>query len=65
MGLETAVCDKKGKVYSPGDCCCVEMVFMLVRSFREANLDMLIVAMKGIVPLYFTLDHVHYTLPLK
>ena len=38
----------------------IKMVFMLVRSFREANLDLLIVALKGIVPLFFTLDHVHY-----
>ena len=38
----------------------IKMVFMLVQSFREANLDLLIVALKGIVPLFFTLDHVHY-----
>ena len=38
-----------------------KMVFMLVQSFHEANnLDMLIVAMKGIVRLFFTLDYVHY-----
>ena len=34
---------------------------MLVRSFIEVSLDMLIVALEGIVPLFFSLDQVHYS----
>ena len=33
---------------------------MLVRSFREANLDLLIVSLENIMPLFFSLDHIHY-----
>ena len=39
----------------------IQLTLMLVRSFREANLDLLIVSLKLIVPLFFALDHVHYS----
>ena len=55
----------------------IKLVLWFVRSFREANIDLLIAALEEIVPLFFSLEHVHYarwvsvfiqdlkTLPLK
>ena len=33
---------------------------MLVRSWREADIDLLTVSLEKIVPLFFALDHIHY-----
>ena len=39
----------------------IKNVFLLIRSFREANIDLLIVALEEIVPLFFALHHLNYT----
>ena len=39
----------------------IKLVLMLVRSFREANFDLFTVTLESIVPLFFTLDHIHYS----
>ena len=36
------------------------ILFMFVRSFREANFDMFVCCLKAIVPRLLSLDHVHY-----
>ena len=38
----------------------IKNVLLLVRSFREANVDLFIAALELIVPLFFSLDHIHY-----
>ena len=39
----------------------IKVVLLLVRSFREANFDLFIVALEQIIPLFFALDHIHYS----
>ena len=38
----------------------IKNVLLLVRSFREANIDLFIVALELIIPLFFVLGHIHY-----
>ena len=38
----------------------IKVVFLLIRSFREANIDLMIVALKSMMPLFFALDHCNY-----
>lgn len=38
----------------------IKNVLLLIRSFKEANIDLLIVALEEVVPLFFPLDHVNY-----
>ena len=40
----------------------IKVVLVVVRAFREANLNLLIVALDAIAPLFFSLDHTHYAL---
>ena len=35
---------------------------MIIRSFREANIDILVDSRQMMVPLFFSLDYVHYSL---
>ena len=37
----------------------IKVVLLIVRSFREANIDLLIIGLEQIVPLFFALDLVH------
>ena len=39
----------------------IKVVLMIVRSFREANIELFIAALENIVPLFFALDHIHYS----
>ena len=39
----------------------IKIVFLIIRSFREANIDLLVASLELIVPLFFSLDHVHYS----
>ena len=39
----------------------IKVVLLIVRSFREGNIDLLVVALEKIVPLFFSFDHVHYS----
>ena len=36
----------------------IKVVLLIVRSFREASIDLLIIALENIVTLFFALDHV-------
>ena len=38
----------------------IKLILLLIRSFREASINLLIVALEGIAPFFFALDHVHY-----
>lgn len=38
----------------------IKNVLLLIRSFKEANIDLLIVALEEVVPLFFPLDHVNH-----
>ena len=38
----------------------IKIVFLIIRSFREANIDLLVASLELMVPLFFSLDHVHY-----
>ena len=40
---------------------CIKNIFLLVRSFREANIDLMTVALEGMMSLFFALDHVNYS----
>ena len=39
----------------------IKVVLMIVRSFREANIELFIAALEHMVPLFFALDHIHYS----
>ena len=39
----------------------IKIVFLIVRSFRELNIDILVDSREMMVPLFFSLDHVHYS----
>ena len=39
----------------------IKTVFLIIRSFREANIDLLVASLELMVPLFFSLDHVHYS----
>ena len=38
----------------------IKIVFLIIRSFREANIDLLVTSLELTVPLFFSLDHVQY-----
>ena len=38
----------------------IKIVFLIIRSFREANIDLLVASLELMVPLFFSLDH-HYS----
>ena len=39
----------------------IKKVLIFIRSFREANFIMMISALEQLIPLFFALDHTHYT----
>ena len=39
----------------------IKIVFLIIRSFREANIDLLVASLELMVLLFFSLDHVHYS----
>ena len=39
----------------------IKIVFLIIRSFRVANIDLLVASFELMVPLFFFLDHVHYS----
>ena len=39
----------------------IKIVFLIIRSFREANIDLLVASLELMVSLFFSFDHVHYS----
>ena len=39
----------------------IKNIFLSIRSFHEANIDLMIIALKSMIPLFFSLDHVNYS----
>ena len=39
----------------------IKIVFLIIRSFREANIDLLVAFLELMVPLFFSLHQVHYS----
>ena len=39
----------------------IKIVFLILRSFREANIDLLVGSLELMVSLFFSFDHVHYS----
>ena len=39
----------------------IKIVFLIIRSFREANIDLLVGSLELMVSLFFSFDHVHYS----
>ena len=38
----------------------IKTVFLIIRSFREANIDLLVASLELMIPLFLSLDHLHY-----
>ena len=38
----------------------IKIVFLIIRSFRETNIDLLVASHELMVPLFFSLNHLHY-----
>ena len=39
----------------------IKIVFLIIRSFREANIDLLVAFLELMVPLFFSLHQFHYS----